>query len=75
MTMKHPQLRDRSERTRRAIRTEVSDREFNKITELAEAKGMNKGEYVRTAIEYYSGEKIFRPRCSIGANSGVKNVD
>lgn len=64
MNMKNARLADRKERTHHSIRTEASDSEFERISELAEAKGMNRGEYVRTAIEYYSGEKIFRQRCN-----------
>lgn len=75
MNMKNTRL-SISDRANRTLRTEVSDKEFEVVSKLAEDAGQNRGEYIRTAIEYYAGQKIFRPRCAIGHNAGaVKNDD
>lgn len=52
----------RKDQLRHHYSLEVSDAEEEILQELRNEMGINKGEFIRAAIESYVGQKIFRPR-------------
>lgn len=58
---KQPRLTSK-DRTHRRIYIDVTEKECSRINELASEMGVPRSVFLRSAIEGYAGEQIFRQR-------------